>query len=92
MFKGDTHYRDKVFSLFQSHTEAIRKGKTAKPTEFGKLVKIQEAENQFVVDYQVCERCPENQALLIPTLEAHQRVFGRPPRSLAGRQRLLVPR
>ncbi len=40
---GDKHYRDKVFSLFEPHTEAIRKGKASKPTEFGKLVEIQEA-------------------------------------------------
>jgi transposase-like protein DUF772 len=83
IFKGDTHYRDKVFSLFEPHTEAIRKGKASKPTEFGKLVKIQEAENQFVVDYQVYERRPEDRTLLIPTVVAHQRVFGRPPRLLA---------
>ena len=37
---GDKHYRDKVFSLFEPHTEAIRKGKASKPTEFGKLVKL----------------------------------------------------
>jgi transposase, IS5 family len=49
IFKGDIHYR---VSLFEPHTEAIRKGKTSKPTEFG-MVKIQEAENQVVVDYQV---------------------------------------
>ncbi len=29
----------------QAETEIIRKGKANKPTEFGKLVKIQEAEN-----------------------------------------------
>ncbi len=29
----------------QPETEIIRKGKANKPTEFGKLVKIQEAEN-----------------------------------------------
>jgi IS5 family transposase len=35
-------------SLFEPHTEVIRKGKAAKPTEFGKMVKIQEAEAQIV--------------------------------------------
>jgi hypothetical protein len=30
--------------VFEPHTEIIRKGKAAKPTEFGKMVKIQEAE------------------------------------------------
>ena len=43
---GDTHVPDKVLSVFEPHTEAIRKGKIAKPTEFGKLVTIQEAEHR----------------------------------------------
>ncbi len=80
---GDKHYRDKVFSLFEPHTEAIRKGKASKPTEFGKLIKIQEAENQFVVDYQVYERRPDDQSLAIPSLAAHQQIFGRAPHLFA---------
>ena len=35
---GDTHVPDKVLSLFEPHTETIRKGKIAKPNEFGNLV------------------------------------------------------
>ena len=80
---GDKHYRDKVFSLFEPHTEAIRKGKASKPTEFGKLVKIQEAENQFVVDYQVYERRPDDRTLAIPSLVVHQQIFGRAPHLFA---------
>ena len=34
-------------SLFEPETEIIRKGKAGKPTEFGKMVKLQEAENQI---------------------------------------------
>lgn len=77
---GDTHYPDKVLSVVEPHTEAIRKGKAAKLTEFGKLVKIQEAENQFVTDYTVCPtRVPDGE-LWVPTLERHEQLFGRPPR------------
>jgi transposase-like protein DUF772 len=77
---GDTHYPDKVLSLVEPHTEAIRKGKAAKLTEFGKLVKIQEAENQFITDYTVCAmRVPDGE-LWVPTLERHEQLFGRPPR------------
>ncbi len=83
VFKGDTHYRDKVLSLFEPHTEAIRKGKASKPTEFGKLVKVQEAENQMVVDCQVFEKRPEDRTLVIPIIDAHRRVFGQVPRLLA---------
>jgi IS5 family transposase len=79
VLKGDTHYPHKIFSVFETHTEAVRKGKTAKPTEFGKVVKIQEAENQFISDYEVCfERVPD-QTLWGPSLERHQALFGRPP-------------
>src|SRR5438876_6780416 len=48
VIKGDTHFKRKLLSIFETATEAIRKGKAAKPTEFGKMVKIQESENQIV--------------------------------------------
>lgn len=83
IFGGDTHYPDKVLSLFEPHTEAIRKGKASKPTEFGKFVKIQEAENQIVVNYAVYERRIEDQALLLPAISAHKAIFGKPPKLIA---------
>jgi Transposase DDE domain len=80
IIKGDTRYPDKLLSLFEPHTEAIRKGKAVKPTEFGKLVKIQEAEAQFITDYEVCERRVPDQALWVPSLRRHEELFGRAPR------------
>jgi IS5 family transposase len=77
--KGNTHLAGKIVSLFEPHTEVIRKGKAAKPTEFGKMVKIQEAERQIIIDYQVYEERPSDSALLIPALEAHRRQLGRTP-------------
>jgi len=66
VLRGDTHYPGKVVSLFEPHTDIIRKGKLTKPTEFGRLVKIQEAEAQFITDYAVCERRQSEQALWGP--------------------------
>ena len=83
VFGGDTHYRDKLFSLFEPHTEAIRKGKASKPTEFGKLVKIQEAENQIVVTYAVYEKRVDDRSLLLPAIAAHHEIFGRVPELVA---------
>jgi IS5 family transposase len=80
VFQEDTHYPGKVLSIFEPHTEAIRKGKAAKPTEFGKLVKIQEAEGQFITDYEVCATRVADQDLWVPSLEKHRQLFGRPPR------------
>ena len=48
----------KILSVFETSTEVIRKGKASKPTEFGKMVKIQEAENQIVIDFQVYDQKP----------------------------------
>jgi IS5 family transposase len=77
---GDTHYPGKVLSFFEPHTEAIRKGKATKPTEFGKLVKLQEAEAQFITDYTVCATRVPDQTLWEPSLRRHEQLFGRPPR------------
>jgi IS5 family transposase len=57
----------------------IRKGKASKPTEFGKMVKIQEAENQIVIDFQVYDEKPSDSDLLIPSIEVHQTLMGRTP-------------
>jgi IS5 family transposase len=62
---GDTHVKGKLVSLFEPTTEIIRKGKASKPTEFGKLVKIQEAEQQIVTAYEVYANARVTQ-LLVP--------------------------
>ena len=69
--------------MFEPSTEIIRKGKAAKPNEFGKMVKLQEAENQIVVDYEVYDRRPNDSDLLIPAIETHQARLRRAPRLVA---------
>jgi IS5 family transposase len=80
---GDTHVEGKIVSVFEPSTEVIRKGKASKPTEFGKMIKVQEAENQIVIDFEVYERKPNDSDLLIPAIEAHQQRTGRPPEVVA---------
>jgi IS5 family transposase len=79
IFGGNTRFANKLLSLFEPTTEIIRKGKAAKPNEFGKMVKLQEAENQIVVDYEVYDRRPNDADLLIPAIEVHQARLGRVP-------------
>jgi IS5 family transposase len=79
IFGGDTRSEGKIFSLFEPSTELIRKGKAGKPNEFGKLVKVQEAENQIVIDYEVYQQRPTDSDLLIPSLQAHQEKLGCTP-------------
>jgi len=79
IFAGNTHAEGKLLSLSEPSTEVIRKGKAAKPNEFGKMVKLQEAENQIVTDYEVYDRRPNDADLLIPAIEFHQTRLGRVP-------------
>lgn len=84
IFGGDTHVEHKLLSLFEPSTDVIRKGKAGKPNEFGKMVKLQEAEHQIIIDYVVYEQRPSDTDLLIPGLDAHEQTLGRVPRLVAG--------
>jgi IS5 family transposase len=81
---GDTHVPDKVLSVFEPHTETIRKGKIARPNEFGKLVTIQESEHQIITAYEVHTTRPADVTLWTPALDRHQTIFGRAPDLAAG--------
>ena len=81
--RGNTTSGDKIFSVFEAHTELIRKGKANKPNEFGQLVLLQEGDNQIVTHYQVCQQLPADSTLLIPTLEKHIEIFGHAPKDVA---------
>jgi IS5 family transposase len=81
---GDTHVPDKVLSVFEPHTETIRKGKIAKPNEFGNLVSIQESEHQIITAYEVHRTRPADVTLWVPALDRHRAIFGRAPDLAAG--------
>ncbi len=79
ILKGNTRAEGKLLSIFETHTEIIRKGKAHKPNEFGQMVKIQEAENQIITHYEVYDQRPADSALLVPSVEQHILQFGRAP-------------
>jgi IS5 family transposase len=79
VFGGDAYVANKIVSLFEPHTAVIRKGKQTKPTEFGNLVTIQEAEHQIVTAYEIHDGRPADSTLWTPALDRHQQIFGRAP-------------
>jgi IS5 family transposase len=83
VLRGNTQAEGKLLSVFETHTEVIRKGKANKPNEFGKLAIVQEAENQIVTHYQVCEQRPADSTLLEGCLKQHVELLGRVPEQLA---------
>jgi IS5 family transposase len=83
VLRGDTHFQAKIVSVFEPSAEIIRKGKSGKPNEFGKVVKLQEAENQIIIDYEVYTLRPNDADLLIPAVATHAAKLGRVPRLVA---------
>jgi len=83
IFHGNTRSQGKLLSLFEPSTEVIRKGKAGKPNEFGKMVKLQEAENQIITDYAVYAQRPYDSELLIAAIDTHQTLLGRVPHLVA---------
>lgn len=84
VFGGDNHVAGKVLSIFEEHTQAIRKGKAHKPTEFGRLVRIDEVENGIVSGYAVQDGNPADVDAWEPALDNHEKLFERPPKTATG--------
>jgi IS5 family transposase len=49
---------EKLFSIFEPHTELLKRGKAGKPIEFGHMIQIQQVPAKFITDYQVFETKP----------------------------------
>ena len=73
---------EKLFSIFEPHTELLKRGKVAKPIEFGHMVLLQQVEEKFITGYDVFERRLSDASLIDPILESHRKTFGRLPESL----------
>jgi IS5 family transposase len=70
---------DKIVSIFEPHTDIIRRGKANKETEFGHKVWLGEVEGGLISQYRVLDGNPADDAQWEPTLERHVDQFGHPP-------------
>ncbi len=56
LVRGETiPHEEKVFSLFELHTELIKKGKVRPPVEFGHRVLLSTEQHGLIIDYKVME-------------------------------------
>ena len=62
---------DKVFSIFEPHTELIQRGKRHKPIEFGHLIRLSQTRQKFISDYAVFEVSPSDTTLLPEVVDGH---------------------
>ena len=76
---------EKLYSLFEPHTELIQRGKAGKPIEFGHKILLAQTGEKFIHHYRVMPRRIADKDLLAPAVEAHRTLFGCYPDVLTSR-------
>ncbi len=77
VIKGEKiHHEEKVFSLFQPHTEWINKGKAGVPVELGLRVCILEESQGYILHHRVMQKETDNQIAIDITTETQARYPG----------------
>jgi hypothetical protein len=75
VLQGETiPHGEKVFSIFQPHTEWISKGKAGVPVELGLRVAIVEDQHRFILYHQVMAKTTDDQ-VAVPLVEQTQARF-----------------
>jgi transposase, IS5 family len=75
---------EKIVSLFEEHTDIIRRGKEARPVEYGHKIWLNEVEGGLVSHYRILEGNPSDEQQWNPSLKAHLKTFHQPPRQASG--------
>lgn len=69
----------KVYSIFEPHTDLIKRGKANKPVEFGHKVFLAESACGLITQYRVLEGNPIDENHVEPSLRRHKKTFGHTP-------------
>lgn len=70
---------EKIFSLFEPHTDLIKRGKAQRPVEFGHKVFLAESGHGLLTDYRVLDGNPVDEGHVGPSLAHHDATFGHVP-------------
>ena len=70
---------EKIYSIFEPHTDLIKRGKVQTPIEFGHKVFLAESANGLITQYEVLDGNPNDQHHVAPSLERHKEAFGKAP-------------
>jgi len=75
---------EKIVSLFEEHTDIIRRGKESRPVEYGHKVWLNEVDGGLVSHYRILEGNPNDEKQWKPSLKAHLKTFHQPPHQASG--------
>jgi len=70
---------EKIYSIFETHTDLIKRGKAQTPIEFGHKVFLAESAQGLITQYEVLEGNPGDDQQVEPSLERHKETFGHAP-------------
>ena len=74
---------EKIYSIFEPHTDLIKRGKERKPVEFGHKVLLAESAQGLITDYQVLNGNPCDTTQVAGSLHRHQESFSQAPQLYA---------
>jgi IS5 family transposase len=74
---------EKVFSIFEPHTELIKRGRRGKPVEFGHKILLSQSREKFITDYVVLEENKNDAKLLEVVIDRHKEKYGHRPKVVA---------
>lgn len=75
---------EKIVSLFEEHTNIIRRGKESRPVEYGHKIWLNEVEGGLVSHYRILDGNPSDEQQWKPSLKAHLKTFHQPPQQASG--------
>ncbi|MGA7883003.1 MAG: ISNCY family transposase [Terrimicrobiaceae bacterium] len=70
---------EKIYSIFEPHTDLIKRGKVRTPIEFGHKVFLAESAQGLITQYEVLKGNPSDEVHVAPSLQRHKQAFGRAP-------------
>ena len=71
---------EKIYSIFEPHTDLIMRGKVRTPVEFGHKVFLAESAQGLITQYEVLTGNPSDENHVEPSLSRHEATFGSAPR------------
>jgi IS5 family transposase len=82
---------EKLFSIFEPHTDLIKRGKAHRPVEFGHKVFLAESRRGLITDYRVLDGNPGDEGHVAPSLTQHEATFGHAPALYAADRGFYTP-
>jgi len=70
---------EKIYSIFEPHTDLIKRGKVRTPVEFGHKVFLAESARGLITQYEALKGNPVDEVHVASSLRRHRRTFRRAP-------------